>query len=496
MTTFAKAFALFTGASFVGSLTQILKGKVTAVVLGPDGVGGFSQLVNIWAVFSVVASLGFFNGMIHHLAQYFGHDQKEQAQLHFSSNALFLVVFSTAIALVGSIFSPYISNLAFGGSQHYTNMTSIILLSIPLYVAAQTYKCVLNSTKSAGLFARAQMSADVISVPVLWILVYALNITGATIAYICLQGLYLFYFYRAAVAAVGKEQLAFRPMDFRWEEVRRNLAYGVSGIITLLIANFSILVISYLIIDKNGVDANGIYSTAIKIATVYIGGFTAVSIGHYFPLLSASKSNADIGRNVNDAIRLYMYILPPIIFLLIIGGDVAIEILFSKKFIPAFALLLIVLPADLFRVLYEMLAMPLLARRKLGVSVIIYCIWGALFVSFSYVLLSSVGLIGVAFAYLLSFALVAATTMAVDSVIFDFKMERDCIFSLAIGFILVFGAAAIRYFAASQWIGVAFCSLLFLMWFFASLTDRKFYAGIQLLIDRGRVVLQQRQQPD
>jgi len=63
-----KAFAFFTGASIIGSFTQVIKGKITAVLLGTEGVGVLNQLTSLWSLFSAVASLGFYNGMLRHLA--------------------------------------------------------------------------------------------------------------------------------------------------------------------------------------------------------------------------------------------------------------------------------------------------------------------------------------------------------------------------------------------------------------------------------------------
>ena len=65
----AKGFAYLTSASFVGTLTQIIKGKLMAVLLGTSGVGIFSQLSHLFNLLFSLSSLGFRNGIIKKVSQ-------------------------------------------------------------------------------------------------------------------------------------------------------------------------------------------------------------------------------------------------------------------------------------------------------------------------------------------------------------------------------------------------------------------------------------------
>ena len=97
MSSLGKAFAFFTGASMIGSLTQVIKGKLTALFLGPEGVGVLNQLTNLWSLFSVIASLGFYNGMLRHLAPAWSDGDRITFQRHMSSNILLMM--GTALAM-------------------------------------------------------------------------------------------------------------------------------------------------------------------------------------------------------------------------------------------------------------------------------------------------------------------------------------------------------------------------------------------------------------
>ena len=101
MSNFAKAFSLFMGASFIGSLTQIAKGKITAVTIGAAGVGVLNQVTTVWSLFAVIAGLGFYTGMVRHLAQNWNDNNTTRFRCHMSSSYLFLLCFALLVAAAG-----------------------------------------------------------------------------------------------------------------------------------------------------------------------------------------------------------------------------------------------------------------------------------------------------------------------------------------------------------------------------------------------------------
>jgi len=133
-----KAFAVFSGALMVGPLTQVIKGKLTAVVLGPEGVGILTQLTSVWSLFSVVSEAGFYNGMVRHLAGHWGQGDRAAMRRHMSSTAFFLLSVSLTLALLGVVFSGRISALVFDDGEDRANFVALILLSISVFARVWT----------------------------------------------------------------------------------------------------------------------------------------------------------------------------------------------------------------------------------------------------------------------------------------------------------------------------------------------------------------------
>ena len=402
MSSLGKALAVFTGASMVGSLTQVAKGKVTAVLLGTQGVGVLNQLTNLWSLFSVVASLGFFNGMVRHLAPAWDDGDRLQFRRHLSSNALLLLTAGMVLALLGCFFSSSISAFAFDDRGARAGLICLILTSIPLYVAGQTYRAALNATRSVNALVRSRIGADVLSVVVLVALVFPFGLRGAVMGYIGLHLVYLGVTAFFTWKVLGRDVVVPSTSLFNSVEIRKNVGYGANGLVAVAVGILTTLIVSRWIIATGGAGANGLFTMALKVATVYLGGLSAAAAGYYFPTLAKAKSDAEMHGHMDATLSLYLFLIPPIILILMVGGEWMMRILFAPDFVPAAALLLLILPGDLFRITAETIGLAVVVRGRLAASTGSYILWAAIYLALVYVLLPRLGIAGVALAYLVS----------------------------------------------------------------------------------------------
>ena len=291
MSSLAKALAAFMGASFIGSLTQVAKGKITAVVLGPEGVGVLNQLTMTWNMFNVASGLGFYNGMVRHLTQRLESGDRELLRQHMSSSSLFLLGCATLVAALGVVFSTTISDLVFADGGQRSYLVALILLSVPLAAAGQNYRALLNSGRAVGSLVKARIGADMLSVVALAALIYPFGLEGAILGFIALHAFFLAFSIFAARSAIGSDVVIPNISRFRWHEIRMNIGYGINGLITVTAGIATAITVSRWIISSSGFEENGLFSVAIKVTTVYLGGIYASTSSYYYPLLLKSKSN-------------------------------------------------------------------------------------------------------------------------------------------------------------------------------------------------------------
>jgi O-antigen/teichoic acid export membrane protein len=231
-------------------------------------------------------------------------------------------------------------------------------------------------------------------------------------------------------------------VDFSWREVGTNLGYGVNGLFLASVAVFTIIIVSRWIIDARGLAANGIFSVAWKVASVYFGALYASASSFYFPSLVACRNNEEMGARINEAVSLYCYLLPPVIIVLMAAGEDLMLLLFSPEFAAAAGLLLLILPGDLFRVLAEAMGMAFLARRRLLPYTLTYVLWAASFLALSWSALPRYALMGVAAAYLAAQIVSAVAVYVCARHSFSFALARSTLRAMGIGMLAVAAVVA------------------------------------------------------
>ncbi len=469
-----RAFTLFTGASAVGTVTQIIKGKLSAVFLGAAGVGVLNQLTSVWSLFAVVAGLGFYNGMVRHMAQHWNADDRQSMHSHLSSSMLFLSLVALTVSFLGCIYSGDVSALVFDDGGRRADLVCLILVSVPVFIVSQVYRAMLNASRLVSKLVRARIAADVLSVVVLAVLIVPFGLRGAIVSYIGLHVLYLVFTAIYAAKSIGYEHAVPRLSAFRWSEIRINTGYGINGLIAVAIGILTTIIVSRWIISSVDLAANGVYTMALKVATVYLGGLSAAAGGWYFPTLSAVKTDEEMQAHVNETLSHYMYLIPPIVVLLMAFADILIRVLFTAEFLPAALLLLFMLPGDLFRITAETVGLPLVVKRRFVFSTGLYFVWALTYLGLVSWLLPPYGVPGVAVAYLVSQVLNAIFFVTVVGFVLRYRMSPACLFALLRGIVLVAVVAVFIWVQKDTVVGYFFSVLMLCVWVLFSLRDPMF----------------------
>lgn len=460
----AKAFALFTGASMIGSLTQVIKGKITTVLLGTEGVGVLNQLTNLWSLFSVAASLGFYNGMVRHLAPAWNDKELVVFRRHMSSSALVMMASAFLLSLVGCIFSSELSELVFADKGTNADLICMILISIPIYIGGLTYRAMLTASRSVNALVRARIGADILSVLVLAALIFPFGLKGAIMGYIGLHLLYLCFTAAFVWKVLGSNVYLPSPRLFSTTELSKNIGFGLNGLIVSSTGIITSLIVGRWIIATLGTGDNGLFAMALKVGTVYLGGLSAAAGGFYFPMLASTKTKAELHGVINQTLSMYLFFIPPIIVVLMVGGELMMLLLFSSAFMPAAVLLLIILPADIFRIIAETISMALDVKNRLIISTSSYIIWAIVYLGLVAVLIPEFGIIGVALAYFLSQAFNAAQQVILGWFTISYRFDSATLGTILRGFGIVVLMALTIFSGQPYWINWLVALLLLTIW--------------------------------
>ena len=449
---FARAFTSLSLASAVSMAANLVRGKLAALFLGPAGVGIFNQLSVMWNLFQTGGSLGAFNGLVQHGTE--ATVANEEAALHRLASTwwILLTVFSCLLAAVGALASAVISNWLLGDHGAHAGLVALMLVSIPFAVTGQIYRALLSAGRLVPHLVRAQIISDVGGAIVFAALVPVLGLPGAILGF---AAIHLIAYLTMALSVRRKLGAAYvrpRRADFRWSVVRSNIGFGASGLALIAFSNLSVAIVSRLVIDELGIEANGIFSNAWRVASVYLGAVTTTAVSYYLPTLTRAESDARMSADVNSALRFYLYVLPLLMAGIMTAGEPIAWLILSAKFIPIAPLLLLFVPAELMRILAETSAMALLAKRHLRPFTWMFAFLYGGFVVGAAIALPVFGLIGAAAAYGLFATLTAVLAFAACRSYFPLALERRTLSGLAgavgllgvtmaAGFIFPFGAA-------------------------------------------------------
>jgi len=474
MKRFAKAIALFSAGSVVGTLTQVAKGKLGAILLGPEGTGVINQLTNAWNLAFSFTGLGFYNGIVRRVAEAHASGDRSALARQLSTSLIFLTLVACLGAILGVVLAAPISNALLADGGHHAPLVAITLASVPFAIAAQTYKGLLSGCQLVRPIVSAQVLSDVLGLVLFAILVWRMDLAGAALAF---SGLHLMKLVLQIVTvrrALPDVKILPRAADFSWREVATNVGYGVNGLFMESVGVLTIVIVSRWIIDTRGLGANGIFSVAWKVASVYFGALYASAGSYYFPSLVACRDNDELRLRINEAISLYFYLLPPVIIALMVAGEELMALLFSPQFGAAAGLLLFILPGDLFRVLAEAMGMAFLARRRLLPYTLTYVLWAVTFLALSGSALPQQGLTGVAGAYLAAQIVSAAAVYLCARRSFSFALAWSTLRVVGLGMLATAAAVlALRQASSPGWRYAAGATVLAL-WLALAFADPRF----------------------
>ena len=487
MSSLVKAFAFFSGASFIGALTQVAKGKITTVFLGTEGVGILNQLTNLWSLFSLFSSLGFYNGMVRHLAPAWDNNDRQKFRRHMSSSALLMMSMAIMASLVGCVFSNELADFIFNDGGDRGELVCFIMVSIPVFIAGQTYRAMLNASRSISAVVRARIGADILSVFVLLALIFPFGIRGAIMGYIGLHLLYLFFTAYFTKKVLGADFVLPSPKLFDKAEIRQNLGYGASSLVSVAVGLVTTLLISRWIIIRGGTADNGLFTMALKVATVYLGGFSASAGGYYFPTLSNAKTDEEMFGYMNKTLSMFMFAIPPVILALMVGGKLMMHVLFSEEFVPAAVLLLLILPGDLFRILAETIGMALTVKKRLVLSTGSYILWALVYLGLVAFLLPKMGILGVALAYLFSHVYNALQQFLLGRYVLGYRFSWETLGSIVRGFSLVGAMALAIWLCECDQLNWLVAIVLTATWVGVSWFDHEFRNNLRNLFNKIRI---------
>lgn len=326
-----KYTGIFGGVQGLNIIISLVRNKLVAVILGPDGMG-LTSLFNTTVNFlSQATNFGIPFSAVKHVSELY--DQHDEAQM--SHYIRVIRVWSLLTALLGMLLcvllGPFLSNYAFSWGDHTLHF---VLLSPAIGLMAITggETAILKGTRQLNSLAAIQVvnvfMALVISIP----LYYFFGQSGI-VPVIVLMAL------ASMLLTIGHSYRLF-PLRLKYSGclfgeglgmVKLGVAFVLAGVMGSAAEMF---IRSYLNV-VGGLEVVGLYNAGFMLTITYAGLVFSAMETDFFPRLSSVNSDvAATNLTVNRQIEVSLLIISPMLVGFIILLPVLIPLLFSGKFLP------------------------------------------------------------------------------------------------------------------------------------------------------------------
>jgi len=329
-----KSTAIIGGASLVNIAFAIVRNKVTAMLLGPPGVGLMALYTSIADLAHSLAGLGVQSSGVRQIAEAVG--TGDQARIDRTVVALRRV--SLFLGLAGAallaLFARPVADLSFADGGHVTALV-IVAASIFFRIVSAGQLSLIQGLRHVSDLATISIVGAILSTIISIPLIYWLRQEGIAWSLLAMSIVTLLtsWYYSRRFKIQTPVAMSFGDMT---REITPLLRLGVvfmaSGFLTAAAAYAIRIIVS----KYDGVVAAGFYQAAWALAGLYAGFILQAMGTDFYPRLTgASNDNSTCNRLVNEQAQVSILLAGPGLIATLTAAPFVIRLFYSEEFLPA-----------------------------------------------------------------------------------------------------------------------------------------------------------------
>jgi len=396
----------------------VLRAKVLAVLLAPEGVGLLSQINTLDGMLSTFASIGMGYGITNLIARPAASDEKNSTADIYRTGFLLSLIFGSLCSGLLVILAQPLSSLLLG-TPKLAVFFYLIAAAYPLKFLTGLFSSTLNGYKEINSLALVRVIVSVLGVIFMVGLVWFYGVTGAVLGITAW----------AVVALVVNRVYLFRNEGIRKDlseagRYRKDLAgeiirFGSVNLAVLVLNYLAVLTLRSQVVHTLGSSANGIYQVVWAMSSQYLLLIPQSLWVYGFPRISEVLDSQETVRlEMGRILRLGLLFLIPAVFLILANREFIITLLYTREFLPAGELFAVQVWGDIFRFVLWWFLVPLYARRKFGWIFLFELVRSLGHLILGFLLLPGMGIYGISAAYA-----VINTIAVLGAVLFLYKNE-------------------------------------------------------------------------
>lgn len=326
-----KGTTLFGGVGILNILISIVKSKLVAVLLGPEGMGVLGLFNSSVDLINKSTNFSLRTSAVKDISGAFASGDTNQISTVYSVFRKLIIITGLLGLLVCVLFSPYLSLSSFG-DYSFSISFIILALSFPLLQLSDGLNVLMQSTRHLKLLAKSNVVGNILSLLSVIPIYYLYGLEG--IVYTIVLGYLVHYvvtWFYANKTKIDKRSINVRQAFIEGKDMlKMGLMISLQGILVAL----SAYVMRAYISNTTSVEEVGLYTAGFYIINTYTGlVFSGMSTEYYPRIASIANDNDKMFEAVKSQSELSIMLLSPLVCALILLGDIAIVLLYSKDFL-------------------------------------------------------------------------------------------------------------------------------------------------------------------
>ena len=403
-----KYTGIFGGVQGLNIIASLVRNKIVAWLLGPNGMGLASLFTTTVNFFSQATSFGISFSAVKNVSELFDRGDDEAVR-HFVK---VVRAWSLLTALLGMfvciVASQLLNRLTFTWGDHSLHFV-VLSLAVAMMAITGGETAILKGARQLRSLAVIQMAtvvaALVISVPLYYFfymtgVVPVIVLTAFVTMVLTVRHSYRLY----PLELKGARGLLGEGMGM----VRLGVAFVVAGIIG---SGAEMFVRSFLNVSAQNLDFVGLYNAGYMLTVTYVGVVFSAMETDYFPRLSAVPhgDSEALGHTINRQIEVTLLLVAPMLAAFIVMLPLLVPLLFTKAFLPVVPMAQVAAFSMLLKSLSLPMAYTNLARSNSLGYLLLEAIFYGVFVLLVIVGFERWGLVGTGVALVVSYVVELVT---------------------------------------------------------------------------------------
>jgi O-antigen/teichoic acid export membrane protein len=326
-----KATSIFGGVQIFQIITQIIRSKAIAILLGPAGMGIAGLLNSSITLVTGLTNFGLGSSAVKDIAN--AHGSGDALRISTISVVLRRLILITGLfgSLVTIIFSPWISEFTFG-NRDFTIAFVWISISVFFTQVSSGQVVLLQGMRKLEYLAKANLYGSFVGLFITIPIYYKFGANGIVPSIIV----------SSIISLLGSWYFT-RKLDIKQADVTfsKTLSEGKSMLVFGLVISITTLfstIVSYLVrvvINRSGgLTDVGLYTAGFSIVTIYLGMIFSAMGTDYYPRLSEVSNDSIRSKEViNQQAEITILILAPLLIIFFVFIQLGVIILYSKSFL-------------------------------------------------------------------------------------------------------------------------------------------------------------------